>query len=40
MLRISGAIQVLGEALGRETNPEAAATADTDGAEKASGTTS
>ena len=40
MLRISGAIQVLQEALGGESKSEEASTADTDGAEKASGTTS
>ena len=40
MLRISGAIQVLEEALGQETNPGDAAVADTAAVEKASGTTS
>lgn len=39
MLRISGAIQVLEEALARDTKPDAAAVADTP-AEKVSGKTS
>ena len=40
LLRISGAIQVLDEALGGESKPEEASTDDTAAAEKASGTTS
>jgi predicted nuclease with TOPRIM domain len=40
MLRISGAIQVLEEALARETKPDEPAAADTPAAEKASGTPS
>ena len=40
MLRISGAIQVLEEALARETKPDEPAAADMPAAEKASGTTS
>jgi predicted nuclease with TOPRIM domain len=40
MLRISGAIQVLEEALGQETNPGDAESAGTETAERASGQTS
>jgi predicted nuclease with TOPRIM domain len=40
MLRISGAIQVLQEALGSESKSEEDSTADTEAGEKASGTTS
>jgi len=40
LLRISGAIQVLEEALGGESKSEEASTADTETADKASGTTS
>jgi predicted nuclease with TOPRIM domain len=40
MLRISGAIQVLEETLGKETTPDDAASAQTNATGKASGTTS
>lgn len=40
LLRISGAIQVLEEALAGESKREEASTADTEAGEKASGTTS